>query len=82
MGLTSSFTARLEDDGTHLRGGKGEPDKCGASAPSRASIVKERESITLKFAAFGITHAVAIKSVDYIGTIFDDSNTISGMWAI
>ena len=80
-GLTSSFTARIEDDGTHLSGEKIEPDSHGSSAPSRASIVGVRESTAVKFTAFGIPHCVAINSVDYVGTISEDGNTISGMWA-
>ena len=63
-GLTSSFTARIEDDGTHLSGEKIEPDRRGGSAPSRASIVGVRESYTVKFAAFGTPHSVAFNSVD------------------
>ena len=80
-GLTSSFTARIEDDGTHLRGEKIEPDRRGGSAPSRASIVGVRESNTVKFTAFGTPHSVAFNSVDYVGTVSEDGNTISGMWA-
>ena len=80
-GLTSSFTARIEDDGTHLRGEKIEPDRRGGSAPSRASIVGVRESTTVKFTAFGTPHSVEFNSVDYVGTLSEDGNTISGMWA-
>ena len=78
-GLTSSFTARIEDDGTHLSGEKIEPDKSGGSAPSRASIVGVRESNTVKFTAFGTPHSVAFNSVDYVGTVSEDGNIISGM---
>ena len=80
-GLTSSFTARIEDDGTHLSGEKIEPDRRGGSVPMRASIVGVRESTTVKFTAFGTPHSVAFNSVDYVGTVSKDSNTISGMWA-
>ena len=80
-GLTSSFTARIEDDGTHLSGEKIEPDRRGGSSPSRALIVGVRESTTVKFTTFGTPHSVAFNSVDYVGTVSEDSNTISGMWA-
>ena len=46
-GLTSSFTARIEDHGTHLSGDKIEPDRRDGSAPSRASIVGVREGSTV-----------------------------------
>ena len=81
MGLTSSFTASIEDDGTHLTVEKFEPDKRGGSAPSRTSIVGVRESNTVKFTAFGIPHSVAFNSIDYVGIISEDSNSISGIWA-
>ena len=80
-GLTTSFTARIEDDGTHLSGEKIEPDRRGGSAPSRASIVGVTESATVKFTAFGTPNSAAFNSVDYVGTVSEDSNTISGMWA-
>ena len=80
-GLNSSFTARIEDHGAHLSGEKSEPDRRGGSAPSRASIVGVRESTTVKFTALGTPHSVAFNSVDYVGTISEDNNTITGMWA-
>ena len=80
-GLTSSFMAKIEDDGTHLSGEKIEPDRRGGSAPSRASIIGVRENTTVKFTAFGTPHSVAFNSVDYVGTVSEDGNTISGMWA-
>ena len=80
-GLTSSFTARIEDDGTHLSGEKIEPDRRGGSAPSRALIVGCRESAAVKFTAFGTPHLVAFNSVEYVGTVSDDGNTIRGVWA-
>ena len=79
-GLTSSFTARIEDDGTHLSGAKIEPERHGGSAPSRASIVGLRESTTVKFTAFGIPDSVAFNSIDYVGIVSEDGNTIRGMW--
>ena len=51
------------------------------SAPRRASIVGLRESNTVKFTAFGTPHSVAFNSVDFVGTVSEDGNTISGMWA-
>lgn len=81
MGLTSSFTARIEDYGTQLRGEKIEPDRRGGSAPSRASIVGVRKRNTVKFTAFGNPHSVAFNSVVFVGTVSEDGNTISGMWA-
>ena len=80
-GVTSSFTAKIEADGTHISGEKIEPDRRGGSAPSRASIVGVRESNIVKFTAFGTPHSVAFNSVDYVGTVSEDGNTISGMWA-
>ena len=80
-GLHSCFTATIEDDGTHLSGEQIEHDRRGGSAPSRASIVGVRKSNTVKFTAFGTPHSVAFNSVEYVGTLSDDGNTISGMWA-
>ena len=80
-GLTSYFTAKIKEDGTHLSGEKIEPEGRGGSAPRRASIVGVRESITVKLAAFGTPHSVAFNSVGYVGTVSDDGNTINGMWA-
>ena len=80
-GLTSSFTARIEDHGTHLSGDKIEPDRRDGSAPSRASIVGVREGSSVKFTAFGNPRSAAFNSVDYVGTVSEDGNTISGMWA-
>ena len=80
-GFTSSFTARIEDECTQLRGEKIEPDRGGGSAPMRASIVGARDSNTVKFTAFGTPHSVEFNSVDYVGTLSEDGNTISGMWA-
>ena len=79
-GLTSSFTARIEDHGTHLNGEKIEPDRRDGSAPSRASIVGVREGSSVKFTAFGTPHSVALNSVDYVGTLTDDGDTIIGVW--
>ena len=79
--LSSSFTARIEDDGTHLSGEKIEPGRRGGSAPSRALIVGVKDSTTVRFTAFGTPHSVAFNSVDYVGTVSEDSNTISGLWA-
>ena len=70
-GVTSSFTARIEDDGTQLRGEKIDPDRHGGSTLRRASIVGVRESSTLKFTA---------NSVEFLGTISEDGNTIIGTW--
>ena len=81
-GLTSSFTARIEDHGTHLSGDKIEPDRRDGSAPSRASIVGVREGSSVKFTAFGNPRSAAFNSVDYVGTVSEDGNTISVMWAI
>ena len=78
-GVTSPFTARIEDDGTHLIGKKVEPDKRGGSAPSRASIIGERESDTVKFIAFGAPHSVAFNSIDHVGTVSNDGDIISGI---
>ena len=78
---TSSFTARIEENGTHLSGEKIEPDRRGGSAPGRASIVGVRESSKVSFTAFGTPHSVALNSIDYVGTVSEDGNTISGMWA-
>ena len=79
--LTSSVTARIEDDGTHPSGEKTELDGRGGSAPSRASIVGVRESNKVKFTSFGTPHSVAFNSVDFVGTISKDGNTINGTWA-
>ena len=80
-GLTSSFTARIEDHGTHLSGDKIEPDRREGSAPGRASLIGVREGPSVKFTAFGTPHSVAFNSVDYVGAVSEDGNTISGRWA-
>ena len=80
-GLTSSFTARIEDDGTQLCGEKIEPDRRGGSVPMCALITGVRETTTVKFTALGTPHSVAFNLVDYVGTVSEDGNTISGMWA-
>ena len=80
-GLTSALTVSIENDGTQLSGEKIEQDRRGSSVPSRASIVGVRDSVTVKFTAFGTPHSLAFNSVEYNGTVSEDGNTINGMWA-
>ena len=77
------FTAELRDAGGHVTGTTLEPDVFGApdAPPIPATLEGHRLDGQLTFTKFP-DGGGQVHSIDYIGSISGDGNSISGQWII
>lgn len=77
------FTAELRDGGGHVTGTTLEPDVFGApdAPPIPATLEGSRLDGHLTFTKFP-NGGGQVHSIDYIGSISGDGNSVSGQWII
>ena len=80
---TVPFLARIEENGGSLAGSTVEPDMVGAPSETLEALIRgSRSGASVDFTKTYDGKAGVSNSVDYVGRLSADGNTISGVWSM
>ncbi|MDP8993769.1 MAG: hypothetical protein M3N07_02120 [Pseudomonadota bacterium] len=82
-GPTTPFMARIEDCGGSLSGSTIEPNTVGTSSEALEALISgSRDGAAVDFTKTYDGASDAAHSVDYVGRVSNDGNTVSGVWSM